>query len=485
MMAITVVSLGPGAREYLTLGAVETLKKAEKVILRTRISCDAADYLTEMGVSYETLDDLHEQCEDFEELKERAAERVLRAAADQPVCYAVFDAAADETVAAVRDKADVTVVPGVPLSAPLLAAAPAQDKIEIQTASGLEVTAIQNPLLILECDSKMLMGECKLQLLQWYDPDQPVWFFPPSAEGGRCFKTIPLCDLDRQPRYDHTCAALLPPLKLTDRNRFDFYDLVRVMAILRGEKGCPWDREQTHESLRKYLIEEAYETAAAIEEGDWDHVADELGDVLLQVVFQANIAQQYGTFELSDITTHICRKMIARHRHIFGGDHCDTAEDVLRNWEKIKKEERGFTTQSEALRDVSQGLPPMVRAAKVQKKAAVVGFEWPDARDALNKVREEVDEVEAELAGAGENLEMEVGDLLFACVHAARLAGVDAEGALHRATEKFISRFCAMENAILRDGKCFQGLTLSEMDVYWKGSKQGPGNESQGLYHTK
>ena len=475
MNAITVISLGPGPREYLTLGAVETLKKAEKVILRTRISCDAADYMTEIGVTYETLDDLHETCEDFEELKTRAAERLLRAAAEQPVCYAVFDASADETVAALRTKAEVTVVPGVPLSAPLLAAAPRQERIEIQTASGLEVTAIQNPLLILECDSRMLVGECKLQLLQWYDPDQPVWFFPPAEGGARRYEILRLCDLDRQPRYDHTCAALLPPVKLTERKRFDFYDLVRVMAILRGENGCPWDREQTHESLRKYLIEEAYETAAAIEEGDWDHVADELGDVLLQVVFQANIAQQYGTFELSDITTDICRKMIARHRHIFGGDHCDTAEDVLRNWEKVKKEERGFTTQSEALRDVSQGLPPMVRAAKVQKKAADVGFEWPDARDALRKVHEEADEVAAELPGdSRENLEMEVGDLLFACVHAARLAGVDPEGALHRATEKFISRFCAMENAILQAGKCFQGLTLSEMDVYWKGSKQGP-----------
>ena len=393
MNEITVVSLGPGPRAYLTLGAVDTLKQAKKIILRTRIACDAADYLREIGLSFDTLDALHEACEDFEELKARAAEAVLAAAREQPVCYAVFDASADETVAALREKASVTVIPGVPLSAPLLAAAPQQAKVEIQTASSLEVTSIQNPLLILECDSRMLMGACKLQLLQWYDPDQPVWFFPPEKGALRRFRAVPLSDLDRQPRYDHTCAALLPAVALTERKRFDFYDLVRVMAILRGDSGCPWDREQTHESLRKYLIEEAYETAAAIEEGDWDHVADELGDVLLQVVFQANIALQYGTFELADVTTHICRKMIARHRHIFGGDHCDTAEDVLRNWEKIKKEERGLRTQSEVLRDVSQGLPPLVRAAKVQKKAADVGFDWQSPRDALKKVHEEADEV--------------------------------------------------------------------------------------------
>ena len=473
MKKITVVSLGPGPRELLTFGAADALKSAKKVILRTRVACGAADYLEEIGVPFETLDRLHETCEDFDELIAAAVAYLLKQAEETDLCYGVFDASADETVKALREKAEVTVLPGVPLSAPFLSAAPAQDTIEIQTASSLRVTATQNPLLILECDSRMLMGDCKLQLLQWYDPDQPVLFFPPGEQAKRGYRSIPLADLDRQPQYDHTCAALLPSVVLTARKRFDFYDLVRVMDILRGEGGCPWDREQTHQTLRKYLIEEAYETAAAIDEEDWDHVADELGDVLLQVVFQANIGSQYGTFELSDVTTHICRKMIDRHRHIFGSDHCETAEDVLVNWEKIKKEERGFTTQSQVLQGVSRGLPPLMRAGKVQKKARDVGFDWDDPRDALKKVHEEANEVLAELDGKSpEKLEMELGDLFFACVNVARLAGVDAEGALQKATEKFISRFFVMENAILGDGKRFEDLTLSEMDVYWERSKQ-------------
>ncbi len=475
MKKITVVSLGPGPRELMTLGAVDALKKAEKIILRTRLRSDAADYLTEIGLSFDTLDDLHESCEDFDELTAAAVQRLLKEAEEKEICYCVFDASADETVKALREIVEVTVLPGVPLSAPILSAAFPQEKIEIQTASSLEITSTQNPLLILECDSKMLMGDCKLKLLQWYDPDQPVWFFPPCDAAKRTWETIPLADLDRQKRYDHTCAALILPVALTFRKRFDFYDLVRVMAILRGEGGCPWDREQDHHTLRKYLIEEAYETAAAIDDEDWDHVADELGDVLLQVVFQANIGRQYGTFELSDVTTHICRKMIDRHRHIFGAEHCETAEDVLRNWEKIKKEERGFTTQSQVLRDVSRGLPPMTRAGKVQKKARDVGFDWNDPRDALQKVHEEADEVLAELDQKDQDrLEMELGDLFFACVNVARLAGIDADEALQKATEKFISRFSAMENAILCAGKRFQDLTLSEMDVYWEMSKQCP-----------
>lgn len=471
MNPITVVSLGPGPREYLTLGALDALEKAETLVLRTA-RCDAADYLTQKGLSFQTLDELHEACEDFDELNQRCARRILALAEKGPVCYAVLDAAADQTVRALAEKTALCILPGVPLSAPFLAATP-QEKIEIQTASALELTGIQNPLLILELDSRMLAGQCKLQLLDWYAPDQPVYFFAPGNAPQRAFRSMPLEDVDRQPRYDHTCALLIPSLPLTQRTRWDFYDLVRVMAILRGEDGCPWDREQTHQSLRKYLIEEAYETAAAIDDEDWAHVADELGDVLLQVVFHAHVGRQYGTLELNEITTDICRKMISRHRHIFGSDQCETAEDVLKNWEKIKKEERGLKTQGQVLSDVSRGLPPLMRAGKVQKKARDVGFDWDDPRDALKKVHEEAQEVLAEL-DAGRDPALELGDLFFACVNVARLCGVEAENALQQATEKFIRRFTAMENAILLDGKRLEGLTLAEMDVYWEGSKQRP-----------
>jgi len=473
MGEITVVSLGPGSRELLTLGAVDTMKKAPRLILRTQM-CDAADYLREIGLSFDTLDHLHEESFDFDDLIQRSARAVLDAAKDGNVCYAVLDAAADQTVKRLREQAQATVLPGVPLAAPCLAAAPFQDKIEIQTASSLSVTGTQNALLILECDSRILTGQCKLELLRWYDPDQPALFFPPQKEAVRRWVRLPLCEIDRQRDYDHTCAVLLPPLALRERKRFDFYDLVRVMAILRGEDGCPWDREQTHESLRKYLIEEAYEAAAAIDEQDWDHVAEELGDVLLQVVFHARVGEDTGTMELSDITSHICSKMMDRHRHIFGSDHCETAEDVTANWEKIKRQERGLTTQGQVMQNVPKGLPALLRACKVQKKAHEVGFDWSGVREALNKVREEADEALSSLDQGGETLEEEIGDLLFACVSAARLGDIDSDEALSKATEKFISRFCRMENAILQAGKCWEGLTLSEMDVYWKGSKQRP-----------
>lgn len=470
MKEITVVSLGPGSREFLTLGALEELKKAEKLVLRTD-KCDAADYLREMGLTFDTFDALHEECEDFDELTAEITKRILALGEEKNVCYAVFDAGNDETVRAIREWAPIRTVAGVSLAAPYLAAAP-QSRIEIQTASSLEVTGLQNPLLVLECDSRMLLSRCKLELLRWYDMDQPVYFFPPCEKGERTYIQIPLSDIDRQKKYDHTSALLLPAVGLTFRKKFDFYDLWRVMGILRGEDGCPWDKEQTHKSLRSDLIEEAYEAAGAIDDEDWAHVADELGDVLLQVIFHAHIGEETGTMELSEITTDICRKMIERHRHIFGTDVCEDAAAVVENWEKIKKEQRGFTTQSQVLNDVSRGLPPLMRAEKVQKKARQVGFDWDDPRDALKKVEEEAAEVLKALDAKDEvNLVEEVGDLFFSCVNAARLSGVSSELALMQATEKFVKRFTRMENAVLKDGKALKDLTISEMDVYWDSIK--------------
>ncbi len=475
MKNITVVSLGPGSREMLTLGALEAMKKAEKLVLRTG-RCDAAVYLRENGVSFDTLDDLHETCEDFDELCAAAAARLKGLAEKSRVCYAVLDAAADETVSALQAEVSLTMLPGVPLSAPFLSALP-QEKVEVQTASRLELTGVQNPLLILECDNRMLMGQCKLALLNWYAPDARVFFFPPSQQAARTYEEILLEDLDRQKRYDHTCAVLIPALPAEKRTRFDFYDLVRIMARLRGEGGCPWDREQTHESLRPYLIEEAYETAAAIDEQDWLHVADELGDVLLQVVFQANIGEQYATFSLSDVTTAICRKMMERHRHIFGEDRCGSAHEVADNWEKIKKAQRGYATQGEVLENVSRQLPALMRAEKVQQKARQVGFDWDDPRDALKKVAEESGEVLEALAEGDEgHLREECGDLLFACVNAVRLAGEESECCLGQAADKFVRRFVRMEKAILADGKALEDLTINEMDVYWDRIKHCPEN---------
>lgn len=468
MKKITVVSLGPGGREYLTLGALDAMRGAETLILRTA-RLDAARYLEEQGIPFTSLDALYDESEDFDELTRNAVGAVLEAAKKKNVVYAVFDAESDETVRALLLRAPASLVAGVPLSAPLLCAANWQGGARVCAASSLEKADGEEPLLVTELDSPLLAGQVKLALLPLYGEEQEILFFPPAKKDAeRPFLRLPLRDLDRQKHYDHTAAALIIPRELTRKERFSFGDLVKIMEILRGENGCPWDRAQTHASLRPYLIEEAYETTAAIDDEDYAHAADELGDVLLQVVFQGNIGVQYGTFDLSDITTAICRKMIARHPHLFGSVRTDTPDQL--SWEELKRKERGFETQTDALMDVSRALPPLMRAEKVQKRAAQVRFDFDGPRQALLKVHEEADEVLAELDKSADPA-MELGDLFFACVNVARLCDVESETALMQATEKFVRRFECMENMIKQDGKSMKDLTTAEMDVYWIRSK--------------
>jgi len=476
---ITVVSLGPGDHRLLTLQTLEAIRGSRRLILRTARHRTAA-WLAEEGVAYEDFDALYDQYEDFDELHRTMAQKLWQAAESSAVTFAVIDAATDGAVRALRAsrpvEGKVTVLPGVTMADSCLALLPEEFEQSGSVRILPAIDALQaapdpaTPLLITEIWDRVLAGELKLRLTDVYGDESAACLFPSSVKINRKPLVLPLLELDRQKTYDHTVCLYIPAVDLHHRDRYCFDDLLRVMHTLRQR--CPWDGEQTHESLRKYLIEEAYEAASAIDDEDWAHVADELGDVLLQVVFHAHIGEETGTMELGEITTDICRKMIDRHRHIFGSDVCEDAEAVVENWEKIKKEQRGFTTQSQVLQDVSRGLPPLMRAEKVQKKARQVGFDWDDPRDALQKVEEEAREVRQALDEKDmAHLTEEVGDLFFSCVNAARLSGVSGELALMQATEKFVRRFTRMENAVLRDGKALKDLTIAEMDVYWDSIK--------------
>lgn len=473
--SITIISLGPGDPGLMTLQTADALRRARQLILRTGRHM-AADWLREQQIAFDTLDALYDRWDDFDHLHEAMAKELWQRTANAPVTYAVMDATSDGSVAAleaaVPEGGELVRLPGLTLADACLSAVPQGTTLTggmrvlpaIRCAGAAPDPSL--PLLVTEIDNPALAGDVKLWLTDLYNDDMTAVFFPPSEKAARKAKPIPLCEADRQKKYDHTACLYVPAAPLKGRSRFCFGDLVEVMGILRGEGGCPWDRQQTHETLRKYLIEEAYEAAGAIDEGDMDHLADELGDVLLQVVFHANVAAAHGTFTLSDITTDICRKMIYRHAHIFGTADCKTAEDVLVNWEKLKKAEKGLDTQASVLADVSRALPALTRASKVQKKASDVGFDWDSAVLALPKVHEEAQEVLAELENGRDPAE-ELGDLLFSCVNVTRLCGKDAEFVLKEATEKFISRFTQMEKMINSAGKSLEGLTLSEMDVYW------------------
>jgi len=240
-----------------------------------------------------------------------------------------------------------------------------------------------------------------------------------------------------------------------------------IVACLRAPEGCPWDREQTHASLRSGLLEEAYEVVEAINKADDANLREELGDLLLQSVFHAQIAAEEGRFDFDHVAREISEKLVRRHPHVFGPDSCADSDAVLKRWDEIKRIEKGAAAES-ALDGVPGGLPALLRAQKVQKKAAKVGFDWSEASPVLAKIREELDEIEAELAaGHAARIEDEVGDLLFSVVNLSRKLKLDAETALHGATGKFIARFREVEVLARDRGLALEKMSLPELDALW------------------
>ena len=258
-----------------------------------------------------------------------------------------------------------------------------------------------------------------------------------------------------------------------DHSQPPIQQLRAIVAALRQPDGCPWDIEQTHASLRAGLIEEAYEVVEAINTGDDANLREELGDLLLQPIFHAQIAEEEGRFTLDDVARSIVEKLIRRHPHVFGEDQCADSGEVLRKWDDIKRAEKGNQATS-ALDGVSAGLPALMRAEKVQKKAARVGFDWGEAAPVVAKIREELEEVEAELAeGNQQKIEEEIGDLLFSVANLARKLKVDGETALQRATDKFSTRFRKVEALGRERGLVLDEMSLAELDTLWDEVKRG------------
>ena len=255
------------------------------------------------------------------------------------------------------------------------------------------------------------------------------------------------------------------------KDKYNFDDLLRIMEILRAPDGCMWDREQDHQSIRRNFIEETYEVCEAIDEQDTEHLKEELGDVLLQVVFHTQMEKEKGVFDIGDVADGICKKLIYRHPHIFGTVEVGSSEEILRNWDELKRKEKHQETDTSALESVAKSLPGLIRAEKLQKKAAKVGFDWENAQGALEKVEEELDEVKQAMAGNGDP-EEEIGDLLFAAVNVARHLKVDPEGAMEKTCNKFIRRFADMEQQAKEENKVLSDLPLAELDALWNRSKE-------------
>ena len=460
-MGGTITIVGTGwTRGELTLQIADILSGGARIILHTD-HCGCAEWLAEKGIAFASLDALYERCEDFDEHARAAAGAVREAAEGGDVVYAVPDVRDRSAQLLMSVGVCSTVFAGPPAEGALLALCDGETRfIEASDWNDIHLTAREN-CLIRELESRELACEIKLRLMEVYPEAEDIWVL----NGGEAPAALPLFELDRLERYDHRTCALIPAQRdITKLERYDAGHLNEIMRFLCGPKGCPWDRAQTHETLRTCMLEEAYEVIDAIDEGDPDHLCDELGDVLMQVAIHAEIARLHGEFDMTDVATAICEKMIRRHTHIFGSDKAQSADEVLELWSKNKMAERHQTTRTQSLREVTRTLPALLRAAKVMKRSAEAGLGDAKAGDVLDRCARR-------LAVAAEPGEAELGAALLDLANVARLRGIDPEIALNGAVNRFIDRFEAAEREITAQGGEIGSLNAESLRKYWDSVK--------------
>lgn len=488
---LTIIGLGPGAMSYLTMEAYDALIHTPKVWLRTEKHPVVAD-LVAKGASFDSFDYLYDKLETFDEVYEAIAEEVFQMALKAPVSYAVPGNAfvAERSVELLMKKAEdaelsIRVIHGTSFIDAMITSLH-KDPVKglhIVDALSIETTELTNLVdqVIIQIYDPMVGSNVKLALMELFPDDYEVLVVRgagiPSEEK---IVAVPLYDLDRCQDLDHLASVYVPKMDRDKDHSYGFGELVGIMARLRDIDGCPWDQEQTHDSLKASLLEEAYEVIDAIEQDDLYGLEEELGDVLLQVVFHSAIASENGYFNTRDVISGICRKLIHRHPHVFGDAAVADSDEVLVNWEQIKREEKSHERITDSMMALPMAMPSTLRAYKIQKKASGVGFDWDHIDDAILKIKEELDEFLEALKDENEiEIEAELGDLLFAIVNVCRFAKVNPELALGKTNKKFIDRFEFIEESEVAKKAGIGNLTLKVMDELWNMAK------NQGLEQKK
>jgi tetrapyrrole methylase family protein/MazG family protein len=496
--SLTVVGLGSGDPDQLTVGILNKLRKADAVYLRTKEHPVLAA-LEEYGVQAESFDEVYEAKDSFPEVYREIAERlVTKAAAGQPgqeIVYAVpgHPMVAEATVGLLKQQCGEQ---GIPLT--ILGGESFLDEafvrlgfdpiegFQLLDAGNLKPDWLQPQLhtLIGQVYDSFTASDVKLCLMERYPDDYEIIVgHALGVAGEEAIHKVPLFELDRVKGYGNLSLVYVPRSEDERLRRHSFDRLHEIVAILRSPDGCPWDREQTHQSIRKNLIEETYEVLETIDDDDPDHMKEELGDLLLQILLHAQMEEELGTFTVYDVLAGLNDKLIFRHPHVFGDRQAGDAEAALQNWEQMKAEEKrrkGIEpAQQSALDGVPRDLPALMKAYKLQKKAAKTGFDWDTIDGVFDKIREELDELqEAVREGhSAEEQTLELGDLLFASVNASRFIGADPEEALTLTNRKFAERFRYIEDRLQEQGRQLKDSNLDEMELYWQEAKKSLRND--------
>ncbi|MEB2493556.1 nucleoside triphosphate pyrophosphohydrolase [Peribacillus frigoritolerans] len=486
MNEITIIGLGAGDLEQLPLGIYKKLVQTGQCYVRTADHPVIGDLKRE-GINFTAFDGIYEKHDQFEDVYEEIAETLLHEASNRSVLYAVpgHPMVAEKTVQLLLEKGPahgiaIKLEGGQSFLDPLFQAVRIDPIEGFQLLDGTDLSPddlhITQHMIIGQVYDAFSASDVKLTLMEKLPDDYEVHIVTAAGSSQEKVTKCALFELDRQMELSNLTSVYVPPVKDEALRYREFSKLRRVIAELRGPDGCPWDKKQTHESLKKYLIEEAYELIDSIDEGDDEGMVGELGDVLLQVMLHSQIGEDEGMFTIDDVIEGITAKMIRRHPHVFGDVEVNGEEDVLVNWQKIKEGEKGG--ESKALKSILDGieksLPNLLRAEEYQKRAAKVGFDWDEVSEAWKKVREEVQELEEEILSPNrdvERIKSELGDLFFALVNISRYYDIQAEEAVYKANQKFHQRFTYIEECIQRADKKFEDYTLEELDSYWDEAK--------------
>ena len=480
MNTIHIIGLGAGDLDQLPLGVYKKLKAAENLYVRTADHPVLAE-LEQEGVTFKSFDAVYEKHDTFSPVYEEIAETLISLSEQTAVIYAVpgHPLVAEQTVqnliAAEKQGRCQLAIEGGHSFLDSLFGALRIDPIEgFQLMDGTEMTSDQvnmtQHLLIAQVYDSFSASEVKLTLMEKYPDDYPVTIVTAAGSADEVLRTVPLHELDRSTEVNNLTTIYVPPAAEQTQRLKEWQTFRSIIAKLRSPEGCPWDREQTHESLSPYLIEEAHELLQAIQEGDDDAIADELGDVLLQVFLHAQIGQDNGYFQLEDVLESISAKMIRRHPHVFGDVTAEDAEQVVANWQEIKAQEK--PALDSLLEGQDRFSSSLTTSFNYQKKAAKVGFSWPDAAGAWDKFHEELQEFQQEVAKGSKARQLdELGDLLFTLVNIARFFDLSPEEAMMQANRKFQTRFRYVEQQVKEGTGNFSDYTLEQLDGFWNQAK--------------
>ncbi|MWV47571.1 nucleoside triphosphate pyrophosphohydrolase [Paenibacillus sp. HJL G12] len=490
--SITIVGLGSGNPDRLTMGIVKALQQASEVYVRTK-DHPVMSVLDELKIGMQSFDHIYEARDSFPEVYAAIADILLEKAASgeqgSVIVYAVpgHPMVAESTVQILRERCPDQ---GIELS--ILGGESFLDEafirlgfdpiegFQLLDASGLSPSLLQPQLhmVIGQVYDMFTASEVKLALMELYPDDYTVTVgHALGVEGQEQILQVPLYELDRVEGYGNLSLIYVPRSDDEMLRQRTFARLHEIVGILRSPGGCPWDQEQTHESIRKNLIEETYEVIETIDEDDPEHMQEELGDLLLQVMLHSQMEEEVGTFSVFDVIQGLNDKLIFRHPHVFGQNKAEDAEAALQNWEQMKAEEKrrkGLEPeQASALDGIPKDLPALMKAYKLQKKASKVGFDWDRISEVFLKIEEELAELReaVEKGFDPEEQVAELGDLLFAASNVARFLHADPEEALSRTNRKFVRRFRFIEDELRARGKTVKESDLAEMDAIWQQAK--------------